>query len=112
MRSSTTRFTGRRIAVHCEEPTLSRGGQMHEGEVSAELGFAGYPSVGESVMVGRDLALAAYERQPLHLLHLSARESVELLARALADGRAGDRGGDAAPPRASPTRPCDRWTRT
>ena len=31
---------------------------MHEGEVSAELGFAGYPSVAESVMVGRDLALA------------------------------------------------------
>ncbi len=81
-------FTGRRIAVHCEEPTLSRGGQMHEGAVSAELGFAGYPSVGESVMVGRDLALAAYERQPIHLLHLSARESVDQLARARADGTA------------------------
>jgi dihydroorotase len=79
-------FTGRRIAVHCEEPTLSRGGQMHEGEVSAELGFAGYPSVAESLMVGRDLALAAYEGQPIHLLHLSARESVELLSRAQADG--------------------------
>jgi dihydroorotase len=74
-------ITGRRIAVHCEEPTLSRGGQMHEGEVSAELGFAGYPSVAESVMVARDLALAAYERQPIHLLHLSARESVEELSR-------------------------------
>ena len=78
--------TGRRVAVHCEEPTLSRTGQMHEGPVSAELGFAGYPSVAESVMVGRDLALAGYERQPIHLLHLSARESVELLARAQADG--------------------------
>ena len=74
-------ITGRRVAVHCEEPTLSRGGQMHEGAVSAELGFAGYPSVAESVMVGRDLALAAYERQPIHLLHLSARESVEELRR-------------------------------
>ena len=31
---------GHRIAVHCEEPTLSRNGQMHEGAVSAELGFA------------------------------------------------------------------------
>src|SRR5205807_1466947 len=48
--------TRRRIAVHCEESTLSRGGQMHEGEVSAELGFAGYPSVAESLMVERDLA--------------------------------------------------------
>jgi dihydroorotase len=79
-------ITGRRIAVHCEEPTLSRGGQMHEGEVSAALGFAGYPSVAESVMVGRDLALAGYEDQPIHLLHLSARESVQELRLALASG--------------------------
>jgi dihydroorotase len=78
--------TGRRIALHCEEPTISRGGQMHEGDVSAELGFTGYPSVAESLMVERDLALAAYERQPLHLLHLSAWESVQALRRARADG--------------------------
>jgi dihydroorotase len=78
--------TGRRLALHCEEPTLSRSGQMHEGAVSAELGFAGHPSVAESLMVERDLALAAYERQPLHLLHLSARESVEALRAARAAG--------------------------
>ena len=36
--------TDRPLALHCEEPTLSRDGQMHEGAVSAELGFAGYPS--------------------------------------------------------------------
>ncbi|HEY3106416.1 MAG TPA: dihydroorotase [Gaiellaceae bacterium] len=77
---------GRRIAVHCEEPALSRAGQVHEGTVSAELGFAGYPSVAESVMVGRDLALAAYEEQPIHLLHLSARESVDELRAAQAQG--------------------------
>jgi dihydroorotase len=78
--------TGRRLALHCEEPSLSHGGQMHEGAVSAELGFAGYPSVAESVMVERDLALAAYEGQGLHFLHLSARESVEALAAAQARG--------------------------
>jgi dihydroorotase len=81
-------ITGRRLALHCEEPTLSRGGQMHEGAVSAELGFAGYPSVAESVMVERDLALAAYEEAPLHVLHVSARESVEALNRAQASGLA------------------------
>jgi dihydroorotase len=75
-------ITGRPLALHCEEPTLSRDGQMHEGAVSAELGFAGYPAVAESVMVERDLAIAAYERLPLHVLHLSARESIEALARA------------------------------
>jgi dihydroorotase len=79
-------ITDRPLALHCEEPTLSHGGHVHEGRVAAELGFAGYPSVAESVMVARDLSLAAYEDQPVHLLHLSARESVELLAGARAEG--------------------------
>ena len=79
-------ITGRPLALHCEELSLSRDGQMHEGAVSAELGFTGYPSVAESVMVERDLSIAAYERLPLHVLHLSARESLEALARAQAAG--------------------------
>jgi dihydroorotase len=79
-------ITGLRVAPHCEEPTLSRGGQMHEGAVSAELGFAGYPSIAESAMVSRDLMIAAYENQPIHLLHLSARESVNALASAQSEG--------------------------
>jgi dihydroorotase len=78
--------TGRTLAVHCEEPTLARGGQMHEGPVSAELGFTGYPSVAESVMVERDLSLAAYERRPVHVMHVSARESAEKLRAAQAAG--------------------------
>jgi dihydroorotase len=69
----------RPLALHCEEPTLSRAGQMHEGSVSAELGFAGHPSVAESVMVERDLSLAAFEERPVHILHVSARESVAAL---------------------------------
>jgi dihydroorotase len=79
-------ITSRPLALHCEEPTLSRDGQVHEGPVSAELGFAGYPSVAESLMVERDLALAAYEERPIHLLHLSARESVDALEAAQARG--------------------------
>ncbi len=76
----------RPLALHCEEPTLSAGGQMHEGAVSAELGLAGWPSVAESVMVERDLALAAFESRPVHLQHLSARESVDAVRRARACG--------------------------
>jgi dihydroorotase len=78
--------TGRRLALHCEEPTLSRDGQVHEGAVCAELGFAPYPAVAESTMVERDLSLAAAEQRPVHLMHLSARESVEALRRAHARG--------------------------
>ena len=76
----------RPLALHCEEPTLSRDGQMHEGAVSAELGLAGWPSVAESLMVERDLALAAYEQRPIHLQHLSARASVDAVRRARASG--------------------------
>jgi dihydroorotase len=68
--------TGRILALHEEDPTLSRDGQMNEGRVSAELGLAGWPSVAESVMIERDCALAAYEQRPVHIMHLSAWESV------------------------------------
>jgi len=55
---------------------------MHEGAVSAELGLRGYPSIAESVMVGRDLAIARYEGAPMHVCHVSAAESVAEIRRA------------------------------
>jgi dihydroorotase len=85
----------RPLALHCEEPSLSRDGQMHEGSVSAELGLAGWPSIAESVMVERDLALAGYEQRPVHVMHLSARESVAALRRAQAAGTVAS--GEASP---------------
>ena len=78
--------TGRLLALHEEDPTLSRDGQMNEGTVSAALGLAGWPSVAESVMITRDCALAAYEHRPLHIMHLSARESVDAVRSAQAAG--------------------------
>ncbi len=79
-------ITGLRLALHCEEPSLTRGGQMHMGTVSAELGLGGWPSLGESLGVARELSLAGDTLRPLHLMHLSASESVELLAGARAAG--------------------------
>jgi len=79
-------LTTLRLALHCEEPSLSRGGHAHEGVVSAELGIGPYPSAAESVMVERDLSLSAAEDRPIHLMHLSARESVAALDAALANG--------------------------
>jgi dihydroorotase len=78
--------TGRPIAVHCEEPTLTRGAHAHAGDVAGELGIAGWPALGESLMVGRDVDLVRETGQPLHLMHLSALESVEHLRRAQAVG--------------------------
>ncbi len=79
-------ITGRTIAVHCEEQSLTRGGHAHAGPVAAELGLGGWPSLGESLMVARDLDLAADTGQPVHLMHLSARKSVEHLRQAHAAG--------------------------
>ena len=74
-------ITGRTIAVHCEEQTLTRGGHAHAGSVAAELGIGGWPSLGESLMVARDIDLAGDTGQSVHLMHLSARESVDHLRR-------------------------------
>ena len=76
----------RPLALHCEEPSLSRGGHAHEGVVAAELGLGPYPSTAESVMVERDLSLADAEGRQIHLMHLSARESVAALDAALSEG--------------------------
>jgi dihydroorotase len=88
-------ITGRPLALHCEEPTLSHGAHVHEGRVAAELGFAGYPSVAESVAVERDISLAAYEGGRIHVCHLSAAESVDALRRAKETGVAAS--GEATP---------------
>jgi len=72
-------ITGRPLALHEEEPTLSRDGHMHEGAVSAELGLGGWPALAESVMVTRDLALAGEEVRPLHVMHVSVAQSVGAL---------------------------------
>ena len=76
------RLCGGVIALHEEDPALSRDGVMHEGGVSARLGLAGIPSVSESTMIARDVALAGYEGARVHFQHLSAAESVEGLERA------------------------------
>jgi dihydroorotase len=80
------RLAGGVIALHEEDPTLSGTGVMHEGTVSARLGLTGIPSVSESTLIARDAALARYEDGRIHIQHLSARESVEVIAAAKAQG--------------------------
>lgn len=76
------KLSGGRIALHEQDPSLSAGGVMHEGAVSAQLGLAGWPSPAERVMVERDIALAEYEGGQIQLQHLSAAESVAAVAAA------------------------------
>jgi dihydroorotase len=80
------KLAGRTIALHEEDPSLSGKGVMHEGAVSSQLGLAGIPSVSESTMVARDAALAQYENARIHIQHVSARQTVEVIERAKAAG--------------------------
>jgi dihydroorotase len=80
------RLAGRLLALHEEDPSLSGQGAMHEGEVSALLGLAGIPSISESAQVARDCAIAAYEEGRIHVQHVSALETVEVIERARAAG--------------------------
>ena len=80
------RLCGGTIALHEEDPELSGDGVMHEGPVSAALGLAGIPSVSETTMIARDAALAAYEDARIHVQHLSAAESVDVVRGAKAAG--------------------------
>jgi dihydroorotase len=82
------RLCGGVIALHEEDPELSREGVMHEGPISARLGLAGIPSVSESTMIARDAALAGYENARVHFQHLSAAESVAAVEQAKQAGLA------------------------
>jgi len=74
------------IAEHCEDASLAEGAQMHEGLHSHTLGLAGAPPEAEEIIVFRDLSLARETGGRLHLCHLSAAGSVELVRRAKAAG--------------------------
>ncbi len=74
------------VADHCEDPTLSAGGVMHEGLVSTRLGLKGIPAAAEEIMVARDILLAELTGGHMHLCHMSTRGSVELIRRAKEKG--------------------------
>ncbi len=76
------------IVQHAEDPTLSRGAPMHEGAVSTRLGLAGQPAIAEAAAVARDLLVAEAAGGRLHIAHLSAARSLELVREAKARGLA------------------------
>ena len=67
------------VVVHEEDAALVGQGVMNEGWASTRLGLAGWPNVGESAMVARDVQLAALTGARLHVAHVSTRESLEAI---------------------------------
>jgi dihydroorotase len=72
------------IAQHAQEPRLTEGAQMNEGELSGRLGLTGWPAVAEEAIIARDCLLAAHVGSRLHVCHVSTAGSVEIVRQAKA----------------------------
>ncbi|MGY1637384.1 dihydroorotase [Geodermatophilus sp. SYSU D00742] len=67
------------VAQHAEEPRLTTGAQMHEGDLSARLGLTGWPAAAEEAIIARDVLLAGHVGARLHVCHVSTAGSVEII---------------------------------
>jgi dihydroorotase len=74
------------IAQHAQEPRLTEGAQVNEGEISGRLGLAGWPAVAEEAIIARDCLLTAHVGSALHVCHVSTAGSVEIIRWAKAKG--------------------------
>jgi len=79
-------YCGLTVISHCEDPNLSKGGVMHEGEISTRIGLPGISSASEDIFVYREISLARLTRCPVHVAHVSTGVSVELIRRAKEEG--------------------------
>ena len=74
------------IAQHAQEPRLTEGAQLNEGEVASRLGLAGWPAAAEEAIIARDCLLAAHVGAVLHVCHVSTAGSVEIIRWAKSKG--------------------------
>jgi dihydroorotase len=74
------------IAQHAQEPRLTEGAQLNEGEVASKLGLAGWPAAAEEAIIARDCLLAAHTGSALHVCHVSTAGSVEIIRWAKSKG--------------------------
>lgn len=70
------------IITHCDDPTISHGGQMNEGVTSTRLGLKGIPALAEEIMLQRNLQILEYTGGKLHIPTISTKGSAELIKRA------------------------------
>ncbi|MBZ5697224.1 MAG: dihydroorotase [Acidobacteriia bacterium] len=74
------------VIDHCEDSSLFAGAVMREGKQSVRLGLRGMPAATESLAVARDVQIGELTNCRLHIAHLSARASLELVRAARAKG--------------------------
>lgn len=80
------RAVGALIMQHPEDHALTAGGAMNDGELATRLGLSGMPAVAETIVVERDLRLAAAAGAPYHVAHVSTADAVAAVRRAKAQG--------------------------
>jgi dihydroorotase len=74
------------VMDHAVDPDLARGGVMHEGAVSAQLGLPGISAEAEDRMVERDIRLAEETGCALHIQHVTTAGAVRMIRDARARG--------------------------
>ena len=74
------------IFDHCQDYDLVTDGVMNEGYWSTNLGLKGWPSVGEEMIVARNILLAELTGARIHCQHMSAAGAVRLIREAKARG--------------------------
>jgi dihydroorotase len=67
------------IAQHAQDPRLTQGAQMNEGELSGVLGLTGWPAVAEEAIIARDVLLTSHVDSRLHVCHVSTAGSVGII---------------------------------
>lgn len=67
------------IAQHAQDPRLTVGSQMNEGEISARLGLKGWPAVAEEAIIARDVLLADHVKSRLHICHVTTAGGIEII---------------------------------
>ncbi len=74
------------IMPHCQDESLSHGGQMNEGETSTALGLKGMPALAEEILLERNLSILAYCGGKMHVPCISSKGSVDLIRKAKSSG--------------------------
>lgn len=73
------------ILHHCEDSDLA-GGVMNAGELATRLGLSGVPREAESIILDRDIRLAALTGARYHALIVSSSQSLDIIRRAKEQG--------------------------
>jgi dihydroorotase len=68
------------------DATIGKHGLMNEGIHSTQMGLQGIPSIGEHLIIQRDIELLRYTNSKLHITGISTAKSVEMIQDAKAEG--------------------------